>query len=363
MKVAGRGKRKILFVGEMPGKNEDLEGSQFVGDAGKLLRKILKSIDVDLDDCWKTNAVICHEESNTTDDKSIDYCRPNLTNTIAELKPEVIILLGASAVKSLIGLEWGSDIGPISKWVGWTIPSPTFGCWLCPTYHPSFVLRSNEDPALVKIVTEHLREAVGLAGTKPDILTVDQLRGKVEAITDSPIAALRIGSLGYKEGVLAFDYETRSLKPETEGGEIVSCSFCLNGTDIFAFDVIPELLPLISRVLLRSKLKKVGSNIKFETRWTLAKLGHSVAGWLHDTMLASHWLDNRGGISSIKFQAYVHLGIPDYGDLVAPYLKGDKNGLNRIMELHPVERLTYCGMDSLLEYMIYERQAKIVEDK
>jgi len=101
--------------------------------------------------------------------------------------------------------------------------------------------------------------------------------------------------------------------------------------------------------------------MKFEERWSKQKLGTGVAGWYWDTMLAAHILDNRSDICSIKFQAYIHLGIPDYDSklIESHFLRsvdGTANGFNRIRELGVNDLLRYNGMDSILEYRIAMKQ-------
>src|ERR1700744_4717739 len=145
MRPTGRGVLKVLFVGEAPGEKEDEKGVQFVGKAGQLLRSVMDELKVELDDCWKTNAVICRPPGNAMDALYIESCRANLFNTINELQPNVIIPMGHSAVSGLLPMEWTEEIGQVERWVGWTIPSTLFNAWVCPTYHPSFILRLNDD--------------------------------------------------------------------------------------------------------------------------------------------------------------------------------------------------------------------------
>ncbi len=352
MLTTGKGKRKILFVAEAPGEQEDREGVQLIGAAGQVLRKVLRGLGVDLDDCWKTNAVICRPPNNEISDKYIDACRPTLLKTIRELQPRVIVLLGISAVKSLIGTEWQRDIGPLTRWLGWTIPSATYGAWLCPTYHPSYVLRMNEDAVLVRMMREHLKRALALEKREVKGKILASLQSQVECVLDGDVARKRILDLAGAEGTLAFDYETTGLKPDRTDQRIVSCSFCLNGEDTFACMMDDRCLRALSKVLC-SEMGKVASNLKFEERWTRAKLGHGVVNWEWDTMVAAHILDNRPGITSLKFQAYVRFGIPDYEAAVAPYLKArDSNGVNRLGQIAPRDLLLYNGIDSLLEYRL-----------
>jgi DNA polymerase I-like protein with 3'-5' exonuclease and polymerase domains len=192
-------------------------------------------------------------------------------------------------------------------------------------------------------------------------LSFDDLKASVEIIKDTADAKKILNSLAKEEGYLAFDYETTGLKPDDERQKIVSVSLCWNKRRTVAFKMSEELKESLSLVLKNGKLKKIASNLKFEERWTRAKLGHGVKGWYWDTMLAAHLIDNRSHISSIKFQAFVLLGVADYSSHVDEYLKsvGDSD-YNRIEELNEDELLLYNGLDSLLEFLVMKRQKEIV---
>jgi len=160
---------------------------------------------------------------------------------------------------------------------------------------------------------------------------------------------------------MAFDYETTGLKPDRPEQQIVSCSFCLDGYETWACRIDKKSHAALSKVLL-SLLPKIAANMKFEERWTRAKLGHGVANWDWDTMVAAHVLDNRPGITSLKFQAYVQFGIGEYDSTVAPYLRSDSsNGLNRIREVPIQDLLLYNGLDSLIEFKLAEKQKGLMQ--
>ena len=361
MAPTGNGTRRILFVAEAPGQAEDKTGRQLVGPTGKLLRKVLHSIGEDLEDATKTNAIICRPPENKIQNIHLNSCRPNLIKTIRDIDPTVIVLMGSSPLESIVPLEWGGALGGIAKWEGWTIPSPMFNAWICPTYHPSYLSRMGNDKVLMKIFKRQLKRAYELERQgKPNPTTLDEWEKQVEVITSPSQARSRLRDLVKKKGRLAFDYETTGLKPEREGHRIVSCSFCLNGEDTFACMVDDRLLRLISRVLQNPKLLKIASNLKFEERWTRFIMGHGVKGWFWDTMLASHILDNRKGICSVKFQTYLLLGIGDYGGGLGRYLKAeDSNSINTIDRAPVNKLLLYNGLDSLFEYKVAEIQMKL----
>ncbi len=358
MPVHGKGKRGILVVAEAPGRQEDEEGIPLVGKSGQLLRKTLKRLGVDLDrDCWKTNACICRPSDNKTPtNNQIDSCRPNLLKVIEDLQPQTIILLGGSAVESLVGHLWREKPGAIGRWVGWLIPSQAINAWVCPTYHPAYLVRS-EDPVLDSCFEAHLESAVEKTD-RPYPEGVSDYLDQIQLILEPERAARMIRGLMEREGPIAFDYETNMLKPDHPDAEIVSCAICWRGKKTMAFPWHGAAVIAMGE-LLSSSVRKIGANIKFEERWTQMVFGHGVRNWVHDTMLMSHVLSHRPGITSVKFQAFVLLGHPDYAAAVSPYLRSDgSNSLNRIRELDLTTLLKYNALDAILEYKIAEAQCQ-----
>lgn len=359
MEPTGKGKRKVLIVGEAPGAEEDKQGVQFVGESGKVLRRVLRKIGVDpKHDCWMTNAIICRPPNNRTPGKEIDYCLPNLIKTIKELDPEIIIPLGGVAVKSLIGHLWKEDVGSITRWAGFQIPSKKPNAWICPTFHPSFVLRAEKKEMFIPTMffEEHLEKAFALTG-RPWKEIVDYKK-QVKRIYDPTEAAKELRLMSCFNTPMAFDYETNMKKPDRKTSLIVSASVS-DGSTTIAFPMAGEAIPAMKQ-FLESPVPKIASNLKFETRWSLKFFGVPPRNWLWDTMLGSHWMDNRSGITSIKFQAFVNLGEDSYDDHIKPYLKSAKGKhINRILqEIDLDDLLLYNGIDSLLEYKVAYRQMK-----
>lgn len=361
MEVYGTGEHRILFVGEAPGETEDKLGIPFIGTSGQILRNTLLEFGFDLEDCWSTNSVICKPHNNKIEPYIVSCCRPNLLKTIEKLKPNVIIPLGSSALRSLLLDLWKKDVGPIERWVGWTIPVEKYNSWICPTYHPAFLLHNQKDVILHSTFKKHLEKAIELESIPPAYVKLSKLQSQVKIIKSTKKARNALKKLNGCKGIVAWDYETTGLKPDRRQHKIVSVSFCLNGTKTFAFMMNDKLKPYLTKVLQNSKLKKVASNLKYEERWTISKLGHKVNNWFWDTMLAAHCLDNRKEICSVKFQAFILFGIADYDDHIHPYLiSSSSNGINKIEQLDKEELLLYNGLDSLLEYMVMEKQREIM---
>lgn len=346
MPVYGSGGLKVMIVGEAPGATEDEQGVPFVGKAGQHLRSVLGSLGVRMErDTFVTNSLICRPPNNATpDDKQIAWCRPNLLKAIRDYEPRVVVTLGRSALASVLGDVWKGDLGPLERWVGWKIPHRF---WICPTYHPSYLLRMNNQ-MLDRLFSEHLEAAFAIEDSAPEQPNWEE---RIELIYDDTEAARAIEEMDRAGGFVAVDYETNCIKPEWSKGRIHSCALS-NGKRTIAYPWTVRLREATDRFLCSDRTQKISSNMKMEERWTLKEFGHGVRNWGWDTMLAAHCLDNRPGICSLKFQAFVKLGVPTYNERIEPYLVNTRGPYNRIEEIELRDLLLYNGMDALLEHRL-----------
>lgn len=360
---SGLGKRNILFVTDYPTPEDDKQGVYFQDEAGDFLSDSLKNLGFDLEEASITAAIICSPKGKLKSGHA-SFCQPNLNKILEKEKPSVIVTFGDLALSSVLDGVWEKNIGALSRWTGYQIPLAKWDAWLCPMQHPRDVFLKRDEPLGVQAFRQQLKSALKCLPVHQNALSFDDLKASVEIIKDTADAKKILNSLAKEEGYLAFDYETTGLKPDSEKQKIVSVSLCWNKRRTVAFKMSEELKESLSLVLKNGKLKKIASNLKFEERWTRAKLGHGVKGWYWDTMLAAHLIDNRSHISSIKFQAFVLLGVADYSSHVDEYLKsvGDSD-YNRIEELNEDELLLYNGLDSLLEFLVMKKQKEIVRGK
>ena len=351
---------------------EDIQGTQFCGKSGELLEEALRKLGVDMrQDCWLTNALICRPPRNRTPtDKELEYCLPNLVRCVKELQPEVIIPLGAKAVKALIGWLWKSDVGAMGRWDGWRIPVQSINAWVCPTWHPAHILRNGDEhkgrhgygtdreQPLQKLFWEpRLKAAFELEGRPWKILP--DYKGRIVSIIEPSDAGVLIREffIDKVKGPVAFDFETNMLKPDSADAEIMTCAIA-NKDQAIAFPWHGEAIKAM-RDLLFSSIPKIGFNIKFEERWLLKEFGQGVNNWIWDGMLATHTLDNRRGICGLEFQAFVLLGQAPWDSAVAPYLKSDRpNKPNRIREIDLRKLLEYNAMDAILEFEVAKAQRR-----
>ena len=128
---------KLVFVGEGPGREEDIIGRPFVGDAGKLLTKIIKNgMGLTREDVYICNVVKCRPPGNRDPESDeIETCLPFLKQQLGIIKPEVICILGRIAGQALLG----GDFKITHKRGVWhsymDIP-------VMPTYHPAYIIRN-----------------------------------------------------------------------------------------------------------------------------------------------------------------------------------------------------------------------------
>ena len=346
----GTGEVPILFIGSSPSKKEDEGEEKMDGLPGKLLKRMAKRMGVAVEQCTKTNAVRCYAPEEL-DNKEIDSCRIFLDELIKAVNPEIIIPMGSAAIRAVVAPEWGDKVGGFPRWVGYRIPSRRHNAWICPTYHPHWVLEK-EDEVLVSIVEHHLEEAFELLGSRPDM---DWEPAKeITILTDADAVVERLRHYRTTGGTIAFDYETTGLKPDADHMEIVSNAVCFNGIETIAYMMDdPRVIAETKKLLISDSTGKIASNMKFEERWSDVKLQYPVSNWVWDTMLAAHTEDCRREICSIKFQTYIRYGIGDYDSHIHPYLVAPgSNEVNRIRELSAEDLLLYNGLDALLEYRV-----------
>ncbi len=132
----GSAQARLVFVGEAPGRDEDLQGEPFVGQAGQLLTRIIQAIQLTRQDVYITNVIKCRPPGNRNPAQDeIAACEPFLIKQLQIIQPRLICALGTFAAQALLKSEEkiSSLRGRFHEYQG--IP-------LMPTYHPAFLLRN-----------------------------------------------------------------------------------------------------------------------------------------------------------------------------------------------------------------------------
>lgn len=163
----GSGKSGVMFVGEAPGRSEDLRGRPFVGKAGKILTKVLEDAGVSRESVYITNTVKCRPPQNRVPHQSErDACRAHLDSEMRTLEPAIICIMGNTAYGSILGGTGITDKrGKIIE---------KDGRIYFPTIHPAAVIYN---PDLATVLAADIKKLFGILG--------DVRAGKKVACDDS----------------------------------------------------------------------------------------------------------------------------------------------------------------------------------
>ncbi len=154
----GNPKAELVFVGEGPGHDEDIQGEPFVGRAGKLLTQMIEAMSLRREDVYICNVVKCRPPENRLPDKDeIAVCSPFLLRQLAAIQPKVICCLGACSAQTLLATTQG-----ISRFRGEWFDFR--GSKLIATYHPAYLLRN---PPAKSEVWKDLQKVMAVLGLQP----------------------------------------------------------------------------------------------------------------------------------------------------------------------------------------------------
>lgn len=135
--VFGQGNKKarLMFIGEGPGADEDKQGIPFVGKAGQLMNNAFQALEINREDVYIANIVKCRPPSNRVpEDDEAQTCLNYLRNQVILIKPKIIVLLGSTALKNILGKEYGIT-AVRGNWM------EKNGIKYMPTWHPAALLR------------------------------------------------------------------------------------------------------------------------------------------------------------------------------------------------------------------------------
>jgi uracil-DNA glycosylase family 4 len=154
----GNARAELVFVGEGPGHDEDMQGLAFVGRAGKLLTQMIEAMGLTREDVYICNVVKCRPpENRKPEDDEMATCSPFLLRQLDVIKPKAIVCLGATAAQALLKTK-----DSISRYKG--IWFDYRGAKLLATYHPAYLLRN---PSAKGEVWKDLQKVMALLGLNP----------------------------------------------------------------------------------------------------------------------------------------------------------------------------------------------------
>lgn len=388
MQPTGTTKPIVYFVGEAPGKTEDIENKQFVGSAGVLLRdelyKIISEYEADNIIRWN-NCVRCRPyigNKNRPPEKfEIECCKHSLFKDIEETKPLIVVGFGGVPLKVF------TDGNKIGQWRGRFIPIKVGNhvCWYYPVYHPSFINRKKESNK--NAYGESQYEICFRTDLQDLFLFVSNYKGPeyIGSGYDEGISII----LGDKEDdfdqiltqlakfacypYIAVDLETVGRRIQSKDFKMISISIGTD-TDVVVFPLdhpkawnfgnreenIKKLYGMLSRFIAVSQ-GKIAHHLKFEAANFLREFGESILRnneW-HDTMVQAYLLNEKTskeeGMLSLDRMIQLNFGF-NLKELTGVDRKNPlKSTLN--------ELLIYNGMDSKYTYKLFMRQKDKVKEE
>ena len=349
--VKGRGAKRIMVVGEVPGPTS---------------REGLAKVGIELDrDCWTTSACICAPNRRSPTAGEVAACRPNVAAAIAKHKPALVLAFGKSAMEAVVGqfhpeLAHGKSRGfPLLR--GMTYPDTQHGCWVCVAEDWSHVLRMKFDPSVQALwLSSVLRALSKLEQPLPYIDGKGWLH-----ITQKPEAIEKLlHKILNDRPWIAFDYETTGKKPFAKGHDVVSIGVAFEG-HAYAFPTVGTKYgparKLWSTLLAEQDVHKVAHNTAFERMWSATAFGTEPVGWIGDTCILAHMEDGRRSYSGLEVQSALKIGAPAYKDEMEAYKRASKadedaygaNAINRMKQAPIPSLLTYNARDALHTWHIY----------
>jgi uracil-DNA glycosylase family 4 len=388
---ASGNKHPLLYnIGEAPGETEDIQGVQFVGKSGQLLRGTLQEI---FSTKWEKNntrydnVLACRPAKNKTPtDFEMACCRKRLLENIEMSKPRIIVGYGAVPLKVIL------EVDGIFNWRGRVIPVKigSHVCWYIPTVHPAFILRNSQgllvDPVenRNKMWLDTFKRDLQLIKTtldsneEPEVID-SGYEDDIEVIMGSSMKDLKRLENRFeyfkKSKLIFIDIETHGVpngfNPLNKEALLLTCAIS-NGRKTVAFPVEhPEAWGNSKKkqAAIFKGLKDVISIVpvkgahseKMEISWMSRYLGHDCirkGKWV-DSMALAYTLDERAGGKKGE-------GMLSLGTCTKTFLGFDLKKLshvNRASLLHePLDKvLMYNGMDAKWEYYVYKKMKAKLE--
>ena len=388
-KIAPKGNGRILVVFPSPTRHED-HSKPFNEPYQRYLYHVLGTFGIEAKDITVTHALQCYQGEKVSA-KAIEGCHYRLKKTINELEPTMVIITDSVAMKALYHTSNSGrfSFAKYAKFTGSIIHDQDLKTIVVPIESPyeaydalafrrKKILERDESAKFnsdlwkdrklanvdkFRIVDRLIKKQIkrGL-GSSFKLLPTHEVEYTID-----PVTAVSYLRYFMDKEAYAFDIETDGLKPYVEGHKIYTWGFS-DGNRTVAFPHFQDKQFLrVLRHVLTNDAKKIGWNIKFETNWIRHILGYEVTNWEWDGMIAAHILDNRAGITSLKFQAFSELGVVGYDSGLDQFLESEEKNANAFNRIHlaPMDSLLeYNGLDAYYTYRIYERQfPKIKNDQ
>ena len=361
----------IMLIGEVPGEDEDKRGVPFVGIAGQqVLDPILKAVGLDRRKIWIFNVLRCRPQNNNIDSPEakdgLGIC-PGLFlfPAIEELRPKIIVTLGAISSNLLLGSKRGTRLAdlrgrPVEKSFG------EHTCYVMPSYHPASLL-PGRNPANYQILLEDMHRAVSWLNGAQVVIAEKYRTLKSRTMVDKFFDWMHNGEMNdFIYDVEAQVYDANSKRPNIYKDKILGISISwraghavylpLRTRPAFSYELESywgeDQDYVVGRLkkALETNISKGGQNAKYDNMILECDLGIKVSGYSFDTMIASHLLDENRMSHALDEQVRIH--IPEKSGWKGMAQKGDMASLS----LDTIAQ--YCCLDADLELRLRDIYAE-----
>jgi len=374
--MQGKGPKiaKVMVIGEAPGGQEIIKNEPFTGDAGNLLNDFLREVGLNREEFYITNVVKCRPPNNRTPSKKeIRDCLPKLITEIEEVKPQIIVLLGAVPLSAVLQINKG-----ITKLTGKAIWSDRFDAVCVPIVHPAYVLRNQTEYAvnLFRKGWQVIKQLIekGVCG-KEDIKVKEQdYKYCVDLTSVQELFALLQDQkeVAYDSETTGFDYFKDNILCMSfswaEGKGAVLPFYHSNPNymedkkldpfwDETAFSFIIRMLrECFGQGLFGDVM--IAQNGKFDNKFLLRR-NINPKNFKFDTMLAHHLLNEEGdhGLTELALE-YTDLG--DYEKDIKQFLPNSKTSYAVIPESNLWE---YACKDTDATFRLYKIFSKKLKEE
>ena len=349
----GKNGKRILLIGEAPGKTEDKEGRNFVGSSGKLLKGIFKDFDLSIDnDCSRTNVLQCFPNSEDFPIDKVEFCYERLEAQIKEYKPKLIMCFGQVAAARIIETKVvpGLTSKAYGTVVGDVFPIRKYGCWVSLNYHPSYYLRGRME--YIDLLSDTIERGLDYLDKPFPESFLESGINKELTKEGEIIDYLKL--LEKSKKPVNIDFETNRLSPFKKDSKILAISISVDQREGVMIDLSIQGKAVWNAVsvFLRSSAAKVNQNTKFEEVWSRMVFKHGVNNWEWDTMLSAHLLDQRRNKKSLAFLAYTHSG-EEYKDMI---------DVKHIESVSKPDLIKYACLDSRFPLAIRREHKKSIDE-
>jgi uracil-DNA glycosylase family 4 len=310
MDATGAKKPVVYMLGEAPGKTEDEQGRQFVGDSGKILRPLIPDRFQKLVR-WN-NSVNCHPKHNRTPVRvELECCRSRVTIDIEDSQPRAILGFGN------VPLEWATGQSGVTLWRGRRLPVKigSHVCWFFPMLHPAYLLRNrrgngkaSDDERIFELDVERAFAAIDTL-PPPHVHSAAEVRAGCDIISEGGTEGLRqireLLEWAAEQPVVGVDYETDRTRPYRKGARILSAAVGTGERAVaFPFEhpdapwsdhELGQVADMWCDFLRAPRVKRAVHNLAFELEWTGEIFGAEYvrAGLWEDTANQAAILDER----------------------------------------------------------------------